>query len=75
MSEIAYMPDGTPAPYVMSAEKAAQFLLIDGKDPEQTLRKYREKGLLAGTQVSRHVRYTLPDLMDFLKRQREEVPR
>lgn len=70
-----YMPDGKPAPYVMTAQQAAEFLQIESGNPDETLRNYRQTGRLRGTQISKHVRYLLPDLLRFLELQGEKVAR
>lgn len=75
MSEVVYMPDGRPAPLVLTAEEAATLLRIESADPSETLRNYRKEGRLRGTQIGKSVRYTLPEVAAFLKRQTEIVAR
>jgi hypothetical protein len=48
---------------------------IDISDPAATLRRYRESGLLRGTQVSKRVFYLKDELDGFLKRLTEQNPR
>lgn len=69
------MPDGKPAPYVMEPEEAATFMRLSSANPDETLRYYRQQGRLVGTQVGKKVVFQLPDLIEFLRRQRDEVPR
>ena len=66
-----FMPDGRPAPSVLTAEEAVVFLRLDQtniKNPVQTLRYYRERGLLRGIKIGLKLRYRLTDLLDFLER-------
>ena len=65
-----------PAPYVMTSAEALRFLRLDDlNDGEDWLYRHRRAGLLRGTQVGRHIRYLLPELVAFLERQTEEKPR
>ena len=60
-----------PCPEVLTAEEAVRYLRlnVDGpKDPVGTLKYYREKGLLTGVRVGRHMRYRRADLDAFLAR-------
>lgn len=69
MSTIHHMPDGTPAPAVLTAEETVRFLrldLIDVKDPEDTLRYYRQRGLKA-KRVGLAVRFLLSDVVAFVE--------
>ena len=74
-SEIGVMPEGKPAPTVLTAEEAVVFLRLDQtdiKDPLASLRYYREKGLLKGVKIGLKLRYRLTDLLDFLDRLAED---
>ena len=74
-SQQGIMPDGRPAPSVLTAHEAVVFLRLDQtsiKDPLQSLRYYREKGLLRGVRIGLRLRYRLVDLLDFLERLAEE---
>ena len=65
----AYMPDGTPAPYVMTAEEAIRFLRIDTngtKHPEATLQHYINEGLLYPITIGKCRKYPLPELLRFI---------
>ncbi len=69
---------GLPVPYVLSEQEVIRFLRLDtvGTDhPEYALQHYRQGGLLRGTQISKRVFYTLPELISFLERQTEAVSR
>jgi len=68
----------TPCPELLTEEEAIRYLRLDTvavKDRSATLRSYRKRGLLKGTQVSKRVCYRRMELEAFLDRQTEEVPR
>ena len=57
-----------PAPYVLTEADMVRLLRLDGNaDPYQCLKRYRQKGWLRGTQVGRHIRYTLANVLRFLE--------
>ena len=66
---------GDPAqlcPELLTEEEAIRYLRLDvdgPKNPEATLRRYRDMGLLRGTQVGRRVRYRRVELDRFLEQQ------
>jgi hypothetical protein len=67
----AVLPDGnggfTPCPELLTPEEAAYYLRLDLKGNWQnTLRYYREKKKLRGTQVGKRVLYTRKALDEFL---------
>jgi hypothetical protein len=66
----AFMPDGKPAPLVLTEAELIQLLRLDGSDgpknPGETIRRYRGKGLLRGVQIGRAVRYPLAEIQRFL---------
>jgi hypothetical protein len=64
-----------PAPYLMTEEDVVRLLRIDSADPYSCLRRYRNKGQLAATQVGNHVRYLLPNVIEFLERATKENKR
>lgn len=70
---IPYMPNGVPAPAVLTAKEAAAFLRLDGDSALRTLKYYRDTGLLIGVRIGRSVRYPLSELLNFLKRKTENV--
>jgi hypothetical protein len=68
---VHYMPDGSPAPYVMNSEDAIKFLRIDTnrtKAPEATLQYYINEGLLRPITIGKCRKYTLPELLKFIER-------
>lgn len=78
MNNTIYMPDGRPAPVLLTESELIQFLrldLIDVKFPGQTIRRYRDAGLLRACQVSKQILYPLEEVLAFIKRQTEEVQR
>ena len=75
-TEMGFMPDGTPAPSVLTAEEVVVFLRLNCtgiKDPLASLRYYRERGLLRGVKIGLKLRYRLADLLEFLDRLAEEA--
>ena len=71
-----YMPDGTPAPEVMTQQEAIHFLRLDEanlKNPATTLQYYRDKGDLTGIRIGKTIRYTKQDLLDFLQNQSKKA--
>ena len=76
------LPDGNggyePCPEVLTEQEAIRYLRLDTvaiKNPAATLRRYRELGLLKGTQISKRVFYLRRQLDSFLQRLTEENPR
>jgi hypothetical protein len=68
----------TPCPELLTEQEAIRYLRLDTiniKDPSATLRTYRKRGLLKGTQVSKCVFYRRVELENFLARQTTENPR
>ena len=68
---IAYLPDGRPAPVVLTAEETAELLRLDNGDPLRTLKFFRDEGLLKGFRLGRKVRYRLIDVLTFLEQKSE----
>ena len=66
-----YMPDGTPAPYVLTTSEAVKFLRLDmngSKHPEATLEYYQQEGLLLPITIGKCRKYPLPELLRFIGR-------
>jgi hypothetical protein len=65
------------SPLLTEAEAIAYLRLdtIKIDDPAATLRRYRERGLLRGTQVSKKVFYLRDELDRFLEKLTDENPR
>lgn len=59
-----------PCPELLTEREAVRYLrLDDDKNPSRTLRYYRERGLLKGTIVGRHLLYRRIELDRFLELQ------
>ncbi len=71
------MPDGRtqPAPHVLTGDEVIRIMRIESNDPERTLQRYRTSGLLKSTQVGKHLRYLLPDVLRALENIQEANPR
>jgi hypothetical protein len=68
----------TPCPELLTEQEAISYLrldMIDIEDPASTLRYYRKKGLLQGTQVGKCVRFRRIELEKLLDRLTEINPR
>jgi len=70
----AMMPDGQPAPFLMTVDDLTAFLRLTNRFPAKTIERMRKRGLLA-TQVGQRVLFQLPDVLAFLGQERERVPR
>lgn len=73
-------PNGTysPAPELMTESEAIRYLRLDTiniKNPDETLKRYRDDGLLRATQVSKRLFYRRVELDRFLERLTEANPR
>ena len=58
-------------PELLTPAETIRFLRLDvdgPADPLQTLRYYRERGLLRGVKVGRRMRYTRKELLRFIDR-------
>lgn len=61
----AILPDGTPCPAVMTEEEAIKYLRLDingPRKPSNTLKYYRDKGLLRAVRIGRNLRYPRTEL-------------
>ncbi len=63
---IVFLPDGRPAPAVLTADETASLLRLDNANPLRTLKFYRDEGLLCGVRIGRKVRYPLTEVMRFI---------
>ena len=64
-----FFPTGKPVPEVLTEEETIKFLRLDidgPADPHQTLKYYRDEGLLRGTRISRKYLYQKKELLLFL---------
>ena len=68
---VAVMPDGRPAPSVMTEDEFIRWLRLDAlgiKSPKKTLDYYKAKGMLRGTHISNRCVYTQEEGLDFLRK-------
>ncbi len=73
-----YMPDGRPAPLLLTEDEAVQLLRIDScnvKNTSATLARYRAGGTLRGVQISRRILYPIAEIERFIEEQVERNPR
>ena len=73
---ICFMPNGQPVPEVLSEEEVIQLLRLDSdgtKKSAYTLKYYREKNLLRGTQIGKNIRYVKQEILNFLAKQTERT--
>ncbi len=67
-----------PCPELLTEEEAIRYLRLDTiniKNPPETLARYRDEGILRGTQVSKRVFYRRNELDRFLERLTDKNPR
>jgi len=67
---------GQLCPDLLTEQETIRFLRLDvdgPKDPQKTLRYYRERGLLRATRVGKRLRYQRKELLDFLDRLTENT--
>lgn len=77
---LVFLPGEPPAPCpeLLTEEEAIRYLRLDTvgiRDPAATLRRYRERNLLRGTQVSKRIFYRRVEIEKFLEEQTENNPR
>ncbi len=67
-------PLGSP---LLTVQEAIRWLRLDEpggpRDPAQTLKRYRDMGLLRGTRIGRAMRYHISDLERFVAKQSERL--
>ena len=64
-----YMPDGSPVPEVMLEAELVKFLRLEElgiRNPSNTLRYYRERGVLIATPIGNRLAYTRKSACEFL---------
>ena len=67
-----------PCPELLTEEEAIRYLRLDTiriKNPGETLTRYRDEGLLRGTQVSKRIFYRRTELDRLLERLTDNNPR
>jgi hypothetical protein len=68
---VVFLPDGRPAPAVLTGDEVALFLRLDGVG-QRTLKFWRDQGKLIGVRLGRRVRYRLEDVLTFLAKKAGE---
>lgn len=63
---VTFLPDGRPAPGVLTADEVVSLLRLEGPHPERTLKFYRDEGALVGVRLGKKVRYPLDEVLRFL---------
>ena len=73
--ERVFQPDiyrlGDPCPYLLTEDEAIRYLRLDTIEiakPQETLRRYRDLGLLRATQISKRLFYLRKELDQFILR-------
>ena len=74
MTLTPHMPDGQPAPAVMTPEDAATFLRLKASDVRSALRTLRGKGLRT-VMFGGEIRYSLDEVLRFIDSQIKDEPR
>ena len=67
-----------PRPELLTEDEAIRYLRLDTIDisePSATLRRYRQRGLLRGTRISKRIFYRRAELNRFIERVTESNPR
>ena len=67
-----YLPNGDPVPLVLTSTDLISLLRLDDQGPknaEATLKYYRDRHLLKGIRLGKKIRYTLPEVLEFLEKQ------
>jgi len=68
------MPDGRPAPYLMTKAEVAEFLRLDGSQLGVKLWRLRRNRGLRGLKVGRCVLYPLNEVLRFVHNEVERRP-
>ena len=67
----AILPDGTPCPSVMTEAEAIKYLRLDVDGPKNTsntLKYYRDRGILNAVRIGRNLRYPRSELDAMVQR-------
>lgn len=62
-----------PAPPLLTAEEAILMLRIEGRRPLATLRRYETMGLIRATQIGKHSRYRLQEVLSFIDQKQKDI--
>ena len=72
---IPCMPDGRPAPYLMTRDELAEFLRIDVKHVRHAVDRLRTVKGLRAVQIGQRVLYPLSSVLAFVEKQQTEAAR
>ena len=65
---IAYMPDGSIMPELLTEQETILFLRLDKENnPTRTLKYYRDKGQLRAVKIGTNLLYPKQELFDFIQ--------
>jgi len=70
-----HMPDGRPAPFMLTREEVAEFLRIDTKHIRHSIDRLRSVKGLKAVQIGQRVLYPLDAVLEFVERQKKESAR
>jgi len=73
---LSFFLNGQPVPDLLTEQEAILFLRLDidgPKDARRTLKHYRDKGLLQGTRIGKHLRYSKTELLRFIDEMTERT--
>jgi hypothetical protein len=68
---VFFMPDGKPAPAVMTPEEVSEFLRLD-RSGLRCLKYWRDTNQIAGIRLGKRLRFTLSEVMRFLEQKEEK---
>ena len=74
----SFFPDGQPVPDLLTEKEAIRFLRLDQDgpaNPSNTLKYYRDQGLLRATQIGKRLRYQRTELLAFLDKMTDKTNR
>lgn len=69
---VVFLPDGRPAPAVLTSDETIELLRLSAQTGARTLKYYRDEGQLKGIRIGRKVRYPLSEVMRFLAEKTEQ---
>lgn len=72
---IPCMPDGRPAPWLMTREELAEFLRIDVKHVRHSIDRLRSMKGLEAVQIGQRVLYPLSSVLAFVEKQQKQAAR
>ena len=70
---VVFLPDGRPAPLVLTADETASLLRLEGDHPQRCLKYWRDAGELKGVRLGKRIRYPLFEVLRFLTARTQET--